>query len=138
MMASRACSPSGSSDIRRSPVRTLMACRSVITASAPRLVSSSPCPVLAIPITSANPSARAAATPFSLLQACLGLEFDPFANEIRLNNPRLPAFLDEVMLRDLQLGASYVDRRVRRHGKTVSLDTPRISGGIRVSIVHCR
>jgi glycogen debranching enzyme len=84
------------------------------------------------------PQAWAAATPFSLLQACLGLEFAPLANEIRLNNPRLPAFLDEVMLRDLQLGASFVDLHVRRHGETVSLDTPRISGGIRVSIVHCR
>jgi glycogen debranching enzyme len=84
------------------------------------------------------PQAWAAATPFALLQACLGLEFDPLANEIRLNNPRLPAFLDEVMLRDLQLGASYIDLRVRRHGETVSLDTPRISGGIRVSVFHCR
>jgi glycogen debranching enzyme len=84
------------------------------------------------------PQAWAAATPFSLLQACLGLEFAPLANEIRLNNPRLPAFLDEVTLRDLQLGAAYMDLRVRRHGETVSLDTPRISGGIRVSIVHCR
>jgi glycogen debranching enzyme len=84
------------------------------------------------------PQAWAAATPFALLQACLGLEFDPLANEIRLNNPRLPTFLDEVMLRDLQLGASYMDLRVRRHGETVSLDTPRISGGVRVSIVHCR
>jgi glycogen debranching enzyme len=83
-----------------------------------------------------NPQAWASATPFALLQACLGLEFDPFAHEIRLNNPRLPAFLDEVMLRDLQLGSSYVDLRVRRHGETVSLDTPRINGGIRVSIVH--
>jgi glycogen debranching enzyme len=82
------------------------------------------------------PQAWAAATPFALLQACLGLEFDPFTNEIRLSNPRLPAFLDEVMLRDLQLGSSYVDLRVRRHGETVSLDTPRINGGIRVSIVH--
>jgi glycogen debranching enzyme len=82
------------------------------------------------------PQAWAAATPFALLQACLGLEFDPFANEIRLSNPRLPAFLDEVTLRDLQLGSSFVDLRVRRHGETVSLDTPRISGGIRVSIVH--
>jgi glycogen debranching enzyme len=82
------------------------------------------------------PQAWAAATPFALLQACLGLEFDPFANEIRLSNPRLPAFLDEVTLRDLQLGTSFVDLRVRRHGETVSLDTPRISGGIRVSIVH--
>jgi glycogen debranching enzyme len=82
------------------------------------------------------PQAWAAATPFALLQACLGLEFDPLANEIRLSNPRLPAFLDEVMLRDLQLGSSYVDLRVRRHRETVSLDTPRINGGIRVSIVH--
>ncbi len=80
-----------------------------------------------------SPQAWAAATPFALLQACLGLEFDPFANEIRLNNPRLPAFLDEVTLHDLQLGSSYVDLRVRRHNETVSLDTPSISGGIQVS-----
>ena len=82
------------------------------------------------------PQAWAAATPFALLQASLGLEFDPFTHEIRLNNPRLPAFLDEVMLRNLQLGSSYVDLRVRRHNQTVSLDTPRISGRIRVSIIH--
>jgi glycogen debranching enzyme len=82
------------------------------------------------------PQAWAAATPFALLQACLGLEFDPFGNEIRLSNPRLPTFLDEVMLRNLQLGSSYVDLRVRRDNQTVSLDTPRTSGGIQVSIVH--
>ena len=82
------------------------------------------------------PQAWAAATPFALLQASLGLEFDPFTNEIRLNNPRLPGFLDEVMLRNLQLGSSYVDLRVRRHHQTVSLDTPRTSGGIQVSVVH--
>jgi glycogen debranching enzyme len=83
-----------------------------------------------------SPQAWAAATPFALLQASLGLEFDPFANEIRLNNPRLPGFLDEVVVRDLQLGGSHVDLRVRRHGETIALDTLRISGGIRVSIVH--
>jgi glycogen debranching enzyme len=82
------------------------------------------------------PQAWAAATPFALLQACLGLEFDPFSNEIRLNNPRLPAFLDEVTLRNLQLNSSYVDLRLSRHNQTISLDTPRISGGIQVSIVH--
>ena len=82
-----------------------------------------------------SPQAWAAATPFTLLEACLGLEFDPFANEIRLRNPRLPAFLDEVVLRNLQLGASRVDLRVRRHNESVSLDTPRVEGGIRVSVV---
>jgi glycogen debranching enzyme len=84
------------------------------------------------------PQAWAAATPFSLLQASLGLAFDPFTDEIRLNNPRLPDFLDEVLVRNLQLGSSFVDLRVRRHNDTVSLDTPRISGGIRVSIMYSR
>jgi hypothetical protein len=55
--------------------------------------------------------------------------------EIRLRNPRLPAFLDEVMLRDLRLGSSSVDLRVRRQNNTVSLDTLRINSDIRVSIV---
>ncbi len=82
-----------------------------------------------------SPQAWASVTPFTLLEASLGLEFDPFKGEIRLRNPRLPEFLDEVTLRDLRLSTSSVDLRVRRHGDTVSLDTPRISGDIRVSIV---
>jgi glycogen debranching enzyme len=82
-----------------------------------------------------SPQAWASAAPFTLLEACLGLEFDPFTREIRLRNPRLPEFLDEVTLRDLQLASASADLRVRRHGETVSLDTPRISGDIRVSIV---
>jgi glycogen debranching enzyme len=82
-----------------------------------------------------SPQAWASATPFTLLEASLGLQFDPFKGEIRLSNPRLPAFLDEVILRGVRLGTSSVDLRVRRHGNTVSLDTPRISGDIRVSIV---
>jgi glycogen debranching enzyme len=81
------------------------------------------------------PQAWASATPFTLLEASLGLEFDPFHGEIRLRNPRLPAFLDGVILRNLQLGQSSVDLRVRRRNDTVSLDTARNSGHIRVSIV---
>jgi glycogen debranching enzyme len=83
-----------------------------------------------------SPQAWAAATPFAMLQACLGLEFDPFSNKITLSNPRLPSFLHEVTLHNLQLGSSYVDLRVRRYNETISLDTPRINGGIQVSIVH--
>jgi glycogen debranching enzyme len=82
-----------------------------------------------------SPQAWASATPFTLLEASLGLEFDPFANEIRLRNPRLPTFLDEVTLRNLQLNASCVDLRVRRHNGNVSLDALRVEGGVRVSIV---
>ena len=81
------------------------------------------------------PQAWASATPFTLLEAALGLEFDASHGEIRLRNPRLPPFLNEVVLRDLQLGPSSVDLRVRRHGDDVSLEVLRTRGQIRVSII---
>ncbi|ABD88753.1 amylo-alpha-1,6-glucosidase [Rhodopseudomonas palustris] len=81
------------------------------------------------------PQAWASATPFTLLEASLGLEFDARRGEIRLRNPRLPAFLNEVILRDLQLGDSSVDLRVRRHGEDVSLEVLRTRGRIQVSLV---
>ena len=44
-----------------------------------------------------SPQAWASATPFTLLEAALGLEFDAARGEIRLRNPRLPEFLNEVV-----------------------------------------
>jgi glycogen debranching enzyme len=81
------------------------------------------------------PQAWASATPFTLLEAALGLEFDASRGEIRLHDPRLPAFLNEVVLRDLQLGPSSVDLRLRRHDEEVSLEVMRTRGQIQVSIV---
>ncbi|MFL6839068.1 MAG: hypothetical protein ACJ8FZ_17455, partial [Bradyrhizobium sp.] len=63
------------------------------------------------------------------------LEFDAVRGEIRLRDPRLPEFLNEVVLRDLQLGGSSVDLRVRRHENEVSLEVLRTRGLIQVSIV---
>ena len=84
------------------------------------------------------PQAWARATPFTLLEAALGLEFDPERGEIRFRNPRLPTFLNEVVLRDLQLGESSVDLRVQRQGEDVSLEVLRTRGKIQVSIVLAR
>ncbi len=84
------------------------------------------------------PQAWASATPFTLLEAALGLEFDPERGEIRLRNPRLPTFLNEVILRDLRLGDSSVDLRVRRQEDDVSLEVLRTRGKIQVSIVLTR
>jgi len=81
------------------------------------------------------PQAWASATPFSLLEAALGLEFDVERREIRLRNPRLPAFLNEVVLRELQLGSSSVDLRIRRQGDGVSMEVLRGHGQIQVSII---
>jgi hypothetical protein len=81
------------------------------------------------------PQAWASATPFTLLEAALGLEFDVERSAIRLRDPHLPAFLDEVILRGLQLGPSSVDLRIRRHGDDVSMEVLRRRGQIQVSIV---
>jgi glycogen debranching enzyme len=82
-----------------------------------------------------SPQAWASATPFTLLEASLGLEFDPAKNEIRLRDPRLPAFIDDVLLRNLQLGDACVDLRVRRVRNQVALDIVRAQGKMQVSIV---
>jgi glycogen debranching enzyme len=82
-----------------------------------------------------SPQAWASATPFALLEASLGLEFDPLKREIRLRNPRLPSFLDEVTLRNLRLDPASVDLRLRRHRDSVSLDILRTRGKVQVSIV---
>jgi glycogen debranching enzyme len=81
------------------------------------------------------PQAWASATPFSLLEASIGLEFDPRSNEIRLRNPRLPPFLDEVLLRNLRLGDASINLRIRRFKEEVALDIPKSSGKIQVSVV---
>src|SRR6201985_3274650 len=81
------------------------------------------------------PQALASATPVTLLEAALGLEFDEQRGEIRLRNPRLPAFLNEVILREWKLGPSSADLRVRRHGDEVALEVTRAHGKVQVSIV---
>ena len=85
-----------------------------------------------------SPQAWASATPFSLIQASLGLEFEPATNEIRLRNPYLPAFLDEIILRNVQLGESRSDLKIRRHGGEVSVELLRTRGNLQVSVVFSR
>ena len=82
-----------------------------------------------------SPQAWASATPFTLLEASLGLEFDLPSQEIRLRNPVLPAFMDEVLLRNLRLGAASADITVRRYKDAISLDILRTKGEIQISIV---
>jgi glycogen debranching enzyme len=81
------------------------------------------------------PQAWASAAPFCLLQAALGLEIDPAAEQLRLRNPRLPKFLDEVILRNLQVGDSSVDIAVRRDGEAVSVSVLRVLGAVEVSVL---
>jgi glycogen debranching enzyme len=82
-----------------------------------------------------SPQAWASATPFTLIEASLGLQFDPAANEIRLSNPSLPAFVDEMVLRDLQLNGASIDVKVRRQRSSVSVEVLERRGAVQFSVV---
>lgn len=79
-----------------------------------------------------SPQAWASATPAALLQACLGLEFDPRGGEIRFNHPVLPDFLDEVRIDGLTLGTGSVDLRLTRHAHDVAVTVVARRGDVRV------
>jgi len=63
-----------------------------------------------------QPQAWASATPFALLEACLGIVCDHARREIRFHAPFLPGFLEEIRIRNLCLEGASADLRLRRHG----------------------
>lgn len=69
-----------------------------------------------------SPQAWAAAAPFAMLAACLGLELPAATNEVKLIDPVLPAFLDDVTLRGLKMTRSQFDLRVHRHKSDVTIN----------------
>jgi glycogen debranching enzyme len=83
-----------------------------------------------------SPQAWAAAAPFCLLQAALGLEVDAAAYQIRLRNPRLPPFIDEIVLNNLQVGAASADIAIHRRGDALSLHVIETRGDVEVSIIY--
>jgi glycogen debranching enzyme len=86
-----------------------------------------------------SPQAWASATPFSLIEAALGLAIDPPAHEVRFHSPLLPSFVDEVTLRQLRVGTATADIRIRRHGHDVSLEILKSRGAkLRISMLSSR
>ena len=80
------------------------------------------------------PQAWAAAAPLYMLKACLGLGFDPGETQITFDEPRMPAFLDEVVFRNLSIGDDTANVAVRRAGQQVVVDALARRGRIRVLI----
>jgi glycogen debranching enzyme len=82
-----------------------------------------------------SPQAWAAAAPFLLLRAALGLEFDPEERRILLVNPCLPSLTDEIIIRNLSLGEASADIAVRQDGEALSLQILRETGDLHVALV---
>lgn len=81
-----------------------------------------------------TPQAWAAATPFALLQACLGIDCDAGGDVVRLRCPRLPPFLDWVRIRNLTVGKSRIGLLVQRHGDEVAVSLAEREGSARVEV----
>ena len=76
------------------------------------------------------PQAWASASPFLLLQACLGLSVDADARRVSCLKPILPASIAELRVRNLAVGAGTIDLDFRRIGDDVSMAITRREGGI--------
>jgi glycogen debranching enzyme len=81
-----------------------------------------------------SPQAWAAATPFALIGACLGLDLSALRNEIRMNDPMLPVRAREIIVRKLALGGTVVDLKIHAEGGDVAVNVLHRSGGARVLV----
>jgi glycogen debranching enzyme len=77
-----------------------------------------------------SPQAWAATTPLALLQACIGLRFDPENRHVIFDRPVLPEFLDEVKLTRLSIGDASIDVQLRRTGTDVVVNVLSRKGDI--------
>ncbi len=82
-----------------------------------------------------NPQSWASASPFALLQACLGISFDVPRREIRFAGSILPEFVDELRIRNLALADARVDLDLRRYPAGVVVEVKRREGDVRVTVV---
>ena len=82
-----------------------------------------------------SPQAWASGALFLMIQAALGIEFDPAAKGIRFRNPRLPVSFDQIVLRRLRLNDATVDIELKRSGSHVSMRVLRNVGAVQVSMV---
>ena len=68
------------------------------------------------------PQAWAAGSVFLLLEACLGLGVSGVQRQIWFHQPRLPSFIPELRIRNLQVAQATVDLLLVRHGDDVGVN----------------
>jgi glycogen debranching enzyme len=81
------------------------------------------------------PQAWAAAAPFAVLQACLGLTFEGETKSVRLRTPRLPAFVEWLRLERLGLPGASCDLLLTRHERSVGVQVLRKDTGVNVNVM---
>ena len=82
-----------------------------------------------------SPQAWAAAAPFALVAAATGLDLDHDSGSVRLTNPALPSFLNNIVLSDIRVAESRLDLRLSRAGDDVTTAITRRTGKAGLTIV---
>jgi glycogen debranching enzyme len=82
-----------------------------------------------------TPQAWASAAIPGLVQACLGLTFDPAAQSVRFAYPALPNFLDSLSLRNLGLNDSRVSVQITRLNGELSVSVTGRAGPSDIHVV---
>ncbi len=75
-----------------------------------------------------SPQAWAAAAPFLLLQAVLGIDIDGPGQRLLVRNPKMPASMNHVEIDRLRVGRSRVSLRLHRVGKRCHVDRLDVTG----------
>jgi glycogen debranching enzyme len=80
------------------------------------------------------PQAWSAAAMLGLLQACLGIGFDPATRTVRFDRPVMPRFVNEILLYGLTLGDASLDVALRGNGDQVSMTVLARRGDVRATL----
>jgi glycogen debranching enzyme len=83
---------------------------------------------------SCSPQAWAAAAPFALLAACLGIDIDHAGNTLTFKQPMLPEMIADIRLNGIRVGESVVDVRLLRSEGGVAVDITRRIGDVAVNV----
>lgn len=80
------------------------------------------------------PQAWASGAPFQLLQACLGVGFAAEAPQLRFDHPRLPPYLDWIVIRNLRVAGAVLDLELTRHARDVGVNVTRKEGNVEIAV----
>lgn len=81
------------------------------------------------------PQSWAVGSPFLLLQAVLGLSIDANREELRFSHAQLPRYLEQVQIKNLQVGTAAVDLLIERHAEDVTLNVLRKQGRVEILMI---
>src|SRR5205823_8560836 len=83
-----------------------------------------------------NPQAWASGAVFCIIQACLGLRFDPLACRLYFDNPQLPEYIEKLEIKNLKVNSAVLDVSCIRHAEDVAVNVRHRTGKVEVVVIH--